>query len=110
MLSWAAFLGCRRGFCELAQSGRCEKVHDPSQVAVCQRWLTGACLDEKCRLQHKVSSPLRLTLGYLQFFMAYVLQFTEDLGIPGVGFGIRYVLQGLEALPGLRVESRSLCA
>eukprot|EP00899_Mesostigma_viride_P010563 jgi/Mesvir1/19508/Mv16605-RA.1 len=44
----------RFGKCNTKDKGECPYVHDPDKVAVCTRWLKGACDDEACPLTHKV--------------------------------------------------------
>lgn len=43
----------RLGKCLAKERGRCHRVHDPDQVAVCRKFLKGACKDPKCLLSHK---------------------------------------------------------
>ncbi|GAB0099182.1 Zinc finger CCCH domain-containing protein 3 [Sergentomyia squamirostris] len=43
----------RLGRCLARERGRCHRVHDPDQVAVCRKFLKGACNDPKCLLSHK---------------------------------------------------------
>ena len=43
---------CRTGRCEAQAKGRCQLGHDPTKVAVCQRWLLGNCNTVACPLQH----------------------------------------------------------
>uniref|UniRef100_A0A1L8DDI3 C3H1-type domain-containing protein n=1 Tax=Nyssomyia neivai TaxID=330878 RepID=A0A1L8DDI3_9DIPT len=43
----------RLGKCLARERGRCHRVHDPEQVAVCRKFLKGACKDSKCLLAHK---------------------------------------------------------
>ena len=43
---------CRTGRCEAQAKGRCLLKHDPTKVAVCQRWLLGNCNTVACPLQH----------------------------------------------------------
>lgn len=43
------------GKCLALQRGRCSKVHDRNQVAICQKFLKGACTNEKCLLSHDTS-------------------------------------------------------
>uniref|UniRef100_A0A1B0EWY4 C3H1-type domain-containing protein n=1 Tax=Lutzomyia longipalpis TaxID=7200 RepID=A0A1B0EWY4_LUTLO len=43
----------RLGKCLARERGRCHRVHDPEQVAVCRKFLKGACKDPKCLLAHK---------------------------------------------------------
>ncbi|XP_060520434.1 zinc finger CCCH domain-containing protein 3 [Cylas formicarius] len=42
------------GICKGKDNGRCCKKHDPDQIALCTKFLQGACLKEKCLLSHKV--------------------------------------------------------
>eukprot|EP00877_Chromochloris_zofingiensis_P014502 jgi/Chrzof1/9305/UNPLg00273.t1 len=55
---------CKHGHCELAKANQCEKVHDPSKVAVCPKWLAGKCRSKTCRLQHKVLPELMPVCSY----------------------------------------------
>lgn len=51
--------------CELAQAGKCPFVHDPAAVAVCQRWLLGACTaGDTCPLQHRRVPDLMPTCSH----------------------------------------------
>ncbi|CAN6476160.1 unnamed protein product [Victoria cruziana] len=34
--------------------GKCPYIHDPDKVAVCTKFLKGSCLNENCKLTHKV--------------------------------------------------------
>ncbi|XP_059615798.1 zinc finger CCCH domain-containing protein 3 [Phlebotomus argentipes] len=43
----------RLGKCLAKERGRCHRVHDPDQVAVCRKFLKGACKDAACLLAHK---------------------------------------------------------
>ncbi|XP_037029074.1 zinc finger CCCH domain-containing protein 3 [Bradysia coprophila] len=43
------------GKCLALQRGRCSKVHDRNQVAICQKFLKGACTNENCLLSHDTS-------------------------------------------------------
>ncbi|KAJ8932594.1 hypothetical protein NQ318_023376 [Aromia moschata] len=36
-------------------NGKCYRKHDPDQIALCTKFLQGACIDEKCLLSHNVS-------------------------------------------------------
>ena len=42
----------RSGRCEGRAKGSCPYVHDAARVAVCPRWLAGACTAPDCALQH----------------------------------------------------------
>jgi hypothetical protein len=44
---------CRSGRCR-KPAGQCPLRHDADKVAVCHRWLKGACTDADCPLTHKV--------------------------------------------------------
>jgi hypothetical protein len=50
---------CRSGECAAARAGRCPHAHEPAKVAVCARWLAGACAaGAACKLQHRVLPEL----------------------------------------------------
>lgn len=50
----------RTGMCKDHARGRCAFIHDPALVAVCPRWLQGACdKGAQCPLQHKVRVRVR---------------------------------------------------
>ncbi|CAH1179236.1 unnamed protein product [Phaedon cochleariae] len=43
------------GRCKGKEIGKCNRKHDPDQVALCTKFLQGACIDNKCLLSHNVS-------------------------------------------------------
>ncbi|XP_030750080.1 zinc finger CCCH domain-containing protein 3 [Sitophilus oryzae] len=43
------------GVCRGKENGKCFRKHDPDQIALCTKFLQGACIKEKCLLSHKVS-------------------------------------------------------
>lgn len=45
----------RVGKCASFESGKCMKVHDKLNVAICPRFLRGECLNTSCLLSHNIS-------------------------------------------------------
>merc|ERR1719186_929472 len=43
------------GKCTKRDKGSCPFIHDKDKIAVCRRFLKGACLNEACLLSHKVA-------------------------------------------------------
>ncbi|XP_018565091.1 zinc finger CCCH domain-containing protein 3 [Anoplophora glabripennis] len=43
------------GRCKGKENGKCCRKHDPDQIALCTKFLQGACIDNKCFLSHNVS-------------------------------------------------------
>ncbi|KAJ8974217.1 hypothetical protein NQ317_018140 [Molorchus minor] len=43
------------GRCRGKDNGKCYRKHNPDQIALCTKFLQGACVDEKCLLSHNVS-------------------------------------------------------
>ncbi|XP_050303615.1 zinc finger CCCH domain-containing protein 3 [Anthonomus grandis grandis] len=52
------------GVCRGKENGKCFWKHDPDQVALCTKFLQGACLKEKCLLAHNVSPEKMPTCKY----------------------------------------------
>ncbi|XP_023013476.2 zinc finger CCCH domain-containing protein 3 [Leptinotarsa decemlineata] len=46
----------RFGKCKRKDMGKCNRKHDPDQIALCTKFLQGACIDDNCLLSHNVSS------------------------------------------------------
>ncbi|CAH1187645.1 unnamed protein product [Phyllotreta striolata] len=44
------------GKCKGKDMGKCHRKHDPDQIALCTKFLQGACVDTKCLLSHNVSA------------------------------------------------------
>ena len=42
------------GKCTKKEKGSCPYMHDPEKIAVCRRFLQGACTKERCLLSHKL--------------------------------------------------------
>lgn len=45
----------RVGKCAAFERGKCSKVHNKLQVAICSKFLRGECLDSKCLLSHNIT-------------------------------------------------------
>jgi len=43
------------GKCTKKEKGSCPYIHDPEKIAVCRRFLQGACTKEKCLLSHNLA-------------------------------------------------------
>ncbi|KAJ8922159.1 hypothetical protein NQ315_004094 [Exocentrus adspersus] len=43
------------GKCKGKENGKCSRKHDPEQIALCTKFLQGACVDDNCLLSHNVS-------------------------------------------------------
>ncbi|CAH1954157.1 unnamed protein product [Acanthoscelides obtectus] len=43
------------GRCKGKDNGKCFRKHDPDQIALCTKFLQGACVNPKCLLSHNVS-------------------------------------------------------
>ncbi|KAG5882917.1 hypothetical protein JTB14_023379 [Gonioctena quinquepunctata] len=43
------------GRCKRKDLGKCNRKHDPDQIALCTKFLQGACIDDNCLLSHNVS-------------------------------------------------------
>nr|CAI5833186.1 unnamed protein product [Callosobruchus analis] len=43
------------GRCKGKDNGKCFRKHDPDQIALCTKFLQGACVNKKCLLSHNVS-------------------------------------------------------
>nr|CAH7738493.1 unnamed protein product [Callosobruchus chinensis] len=43
------------GRCKGNDNGKCFRKHDPDQIALCTKFLQGACVNKKCLLSHNVS-------------------------------------------------------
>ncbi|VEN58482.1 unnamed protein product [Callosobruchus maculatus] len=43
------------GRCKGKDNGKCFRKHDPDQIALCTKFLQGACINQKCLLSHNVS-------------------------------------------------------
>ncbi|KAH1010508.1 zinc finger CCCH domain-containing protein 3 [Dendroctonus ponderosae] len=52
------------GVCKRKDKGKCSWKHNPDQIALCTRFLQGACIKEKCLLSHNVSSEKMPTCKY----------------------------------------------
>ncbi|CAG9761312.1 unnamed protein product [Ceutorhynchus assimilis] len=52
------------GLCKGKDKGKCSLKHDPDQVALCTRFLQGACLKENCLLSHSVLPEKMATCKY----------------------------------------------
>ena len=42
------------GKCTKKEKGSCPYIHDPEKIAVCRRFLQGACTKDRCLLSHKL--------------------------------------------------------
>ncbi|XP_005185656.2 zinc finger CCCH domain-containing protein 3 [Musca domestica] len=57
----------RVGKCAAHERGKCLKVHNKQQVAICSKFLRGECLNSKCLLSHEVSlSKMPVCKFYMQ--------------------------------------------
>lgn len=52
------------GRCKGHELGKCPRKHDPDQIALCTKFLQGACIDSKCLLSHNVSPEKMPTCKY----------------------------------------------
>ncbi|CAG9840513.1 unnamed protein product [Diabrotica balteata] len=52
------------GKCKGKELGKCPRKHDPDQIALCTKFLQGACIDPKCLLSHNVSPEKMPTCKY----------------------------------------------
>ncbi|XP_057671592.1 zinc finger CCCH domain-containing protein 3 [Diorhabda carinulata] len=52
------------GKCKGYEQGKCPRKHDPDQIALCTKFLQGACIDSKCLLSHNVSPEKMPTCKY----------------------------------------------
>ncbi|XP_066148330.1 zinc finger CCCH domain-containing protein 3 isoform X2 [Euwallacea fornicatus] len=52
------------GICKENDNGKCPLKHDPLQIALCTRFLQGACLKNNCLLSHNVSPEKMPTCKY----------------------------------------------
>ncbi|KAL1516615.1 hypothetical protein ABEB36_000504 [Hypothenemus hampei] len=52
------------GICKAQISGKCFLKHDPDQIALCTRFLQGACIKSKCLLSHNVAPEKMPTCKY----------------------------------------------
>ncbi|XP_066256499.1 zinc finger CCCH domain-containing protein 3 isoform X2 [Euwallacea similis] len=52
------------GICKEKDNGKCLLKHDPLQIALCTRFLQGACIKNNCLLSHNVSPEKMPTCKY----------------------------------------------